>query len=294
MKIVENIAENNQNTPILIAGQTASGKSNLAFQIAEKLDGTIINADAIQVFSNWRILTARPSVEDEAIIKHKLYGHVDGNADYSVGTWIKQIKKILSDTSKPIIVGGTGLYFSALSEGLVDIPDIPKTIRLEATSRISENGLESLIKEIDKETAGKIDLNNPRRVQRAWEVLISAGRGLNSWHNEKSKPILNLNQCKTILVDGEVSSINKRIIKRFDQMMEQGLIQEGENNLENWNESFPSSKAIGAQELIAHLKNKITIDELKEQILIATRQYAKRQRTWFRSKMKTWEKYIIN
>ena len=294
MKIVENIAENNKNTPILIAGQTASGKSDLAFQIAEKLDGTIINADAIQVFSNWRILTARPSVEDEAIIKHKLYGHVDGNADYSVGTWIKQIKKILSDTSKPIIVGGTGLYFSALSEGLVDIPDIPKTIRLEATSRISENGLESLIKEIDKETAGKIDLNNPRRVQRAWEVLISTGRGLNSWHNEKSKPILNLNQCKTILVDGEVSSINKRIIKRFDQMMEQGLIQEGENNLENWNESFPSSKAIGAQELIAHLKNKITIDELKEQILIATRQYAKRQRTWFRSKMKTWEKYIIN
>ena len=93
MKIVENIAENNKNTPILIAGQTASGKSDLAFQIAEKLDGTIINADAIQVFSNWRILTARPSVEDEAIIKHKLYGHVDGNADYSVGTWIKQIKK---------------------------------------------------------------------------------------------------------------------------------------------------------------------------------------------------------
>ena len=294
MKIVENIAENNKNTPILIAGQTASGKSDLAFQIAEKLDGTIINADAIQVFSNWRILTARPSAEDEAKIKHKLYGHVDGDSDYSVGTWLKQIKKILSDTSRPIIVGGTGLYFSALSEGLVDIPEIPKKIRLEADSRISKNGLESLIKEIDKETARKIDLNNPRRVQRAWEVLISTGRGLNSWHNEKSKPILNLNQCKTILVDGDISSFNKRITKRFDQMMEQGLIREGENNLENWNETFPSSKAIGARELIAHLQNKITVDEFKEQILIATRQYAKRQRTWFRSKMKTWEKYIIN
>ena len=294
MKIVENIAENNKNTPILIAGQTASGKSDLAFQIAEKLDGTIINADAIQVFSNWRILTARPSAEDEAKIKHKLYGHVDGDSDYSVGTWLKQIKKILSDTSKPIIVGGTGLYFSALIEGLVDIPEIPKKIRLEADSRISKNGLESLIKEIDKETARKIDLNNPRRVQRAWEVLISTGRGLNSWHNEKSKPILNLNQCKTILVDGDISSFNKRITKRFDQMMEQGLIREGENNLENWNETFPSSKAIGARELIAHLQNKITVDEFKEQILIATRQYAKRQRTWFRSKMKTWEKYIIN
>ena len=294
MKIVENIAENNKNTPILIAGQTASGKSDLAFQIAKKLDGTIINADAIQVFSNWRILTARPSAEDEAKIKHKLYGHVNGDSDYSVGIWLKQIKKILSDTSKPIIVGGTGLYFSALSEGLVDIPEIPKKIRLEADSRISKNGLESLIKEIDKETARKIDLNNPRRVQRAWEVLISTGRGLSSWHNEKSKPVLNLNQCKTILVDGEVSSFNKRITKRFDQMMEQGLIREGENNLENWNETFPSSKAIGARELIAHLQNKITVDEFKEQILIATRQYAKRQRTWFRSKMKTWEKYIIN
>ena len=294
MNIVENIAENNKNTPILIAGQTASGKSDLAFQIAEKLDGTIINADAIQVFSNWRILTARPSAEDEAKIKHKLYGHVDGDLDYSVGTWLKQIKKILSDTSRPIIVGGTGLYFSALIEGLVDIPEIPKKIRLEADSRISKNGLESLIKEIDKETARKIDLNNPRRVQRAWEVLISTGRGLNSWHNEKSKPILNLNQCKTILVDGDISSFNKRITKRFDQMMEQGLIREGENNLENWNETFPSSKAIGARELIAHLQNKITVDEFKEQILIATRQYAKRQRTWFRSKMRTWEKYIIN
>jgi len=294
MDIFKKLAEINQNTPILIAGQTASGKSSLALKLAEKRGGTIINADAIQVFKNWRILTARPSAADETSIKHKLYGHVDGRTDYSVGTWIKQIKNILSDTSKPIIVGGTGLYFSALSEGLVDIPEIPRVIRLEANSRISENGLESLAKEIDKETARNIDLNNPRRVQRAWEVLMSTGRGLNSWHNEKPKPILNLKQCKAILIDGEVSSINARITKRFDQMMEQGLIQEGESNLENWNESFPSSKAIGARELIAHLRNKITVDELKEQILIATRQYAKRQRTWFRSKMKTWEKYIIN
>ena len=294
MDIFKKLAEINQNTPILIAGQTASGKSRLAFQLAEKRGGTIINADAIQVFKNWRILTARPSAADETSIKHKLYGHVDGRTDYSVGTWIKQIKNILSDTSKPIIVGGTGLYFSALSEGLVDIPEIPKVIRLEANSRISENGLESLAKEIDKETARNIDLNNPRRVQRAWEVLMSTERGLNSWHNEKPKPIINLKQCKAILIDGEVSSINARITKRFDQMMEQGLIQEGESNLENWNESFPSSKAIGARELIAHLRNKITVDELKEQILIGNRQYAKRQRTWFRSKMKTWEKYIIN
>ena len=131
------------------------------------------------------------------------------------------------------------------------------------------------------------------RVQRAWEVLKSTGRGLNSWHSETPKPILDLNMCKAILVDGEVSLINKRINKRFDQMMEKGLTEEAERNLANWNKFHPSSKAIGAQELIAFLNNHISKDQLREQIIIATRQYAKRQRTWFRNKMKNWQKYII-
>ena len=288
------LEEINPNTPILIAGQTASGKSHLALQVAVQHGGTIINADASQVYNNWRILTARPSIEDEAKINHKLYGHIDGATEYSVGTWIKEIRETLLSNSRPIIVGGTGLYFSALTSGLVDIPEIPETIRQEATSKIAKNGFESLVREIDEETAEKIDKNNPMRVQRAWEVLMSTGRGLNSWHRETPEPTLDLNKCKAILIDGEVSLINDRINKRFDQMIEQGLIQEAKNNLVTWNKMNPSSKAIGAQELIDYLNNKISIDELREQILIATRQYAKRQRTWFRSKMKSWEKYIIN
>ena len=287
------LEEINPNTPILIAGQTASGKSHLALQIAAKHGGTIINADAIQVYNNWRILTARPSIADEAKINHKLYGHIDQLTEYSVGTWIKEIRETLLSNSRPIIVGGTGLYFSALTNGLVDIPEIPETIRLEATSKITKNGFESLVREIDEETAEKIDKNNPMRVQRAWEVLRSTGRGLNSWHRETPEPTLDINKCKAILIDGEVSLINDRINKRFDQMIEQGLIQEAKNNLVTWNKMNPSSKAIGAQELIDYLNNKISIDELREQILIATRQYAKRQRTWFRSKMKSWERYII-
>ena len=270
------LEEINPNTPILIAGQTASGKSHLALQVAAKHGGTIINADASQVYNNWRILTARPSIEDEAKINHKLYGHIDGATEYSVGNWIKEIRETLLSNSRPIIVGGTGLYFSALTSGLVDIPEIPETIRQEATSKITKNGFESLVREIDEETAKKIDKNNPMRVQRAWEVLRSTGRGLNSWHRETPEPTLDINKCKAILIDGEVSLINDRINKRFDQMIEQGLIQEAKNNLITWNKMNPSSKAIGAQELIDYLNNKISIDELREQILVATRQYAKR------------------
>ena len=293
MPRLKKVDEIDSNTPVLIAGQTASGKSHLALEIAKKYGGIIINADAIQIYKNWKILTARPSSMDEAKIKHKLYGHIDGATDYSVGTWIQEIKEILAANSRPIIVGGTGLYFSALTNGLVDIPEISDSIRQEANNRIEKNGFESLVKEIDPETSQKIDMNNPVRVQRAWEVLRSTGRGLNSWHNETPKPTLDLRMCKAILVHGEVSIINKRITKRFDQMMEKGLIQEAESNLANWNKLHPSSKAIGAQELIAFLNNHISKDQLREQIIIATRQYAKRQRTWFRSKMKNWEKYII-
>ena len=293
MSVPKHLDDINKNTPILISGQTASGKSHLAIRIAEEKGGTIINADAIQVYNNWRILTARPSIADEAKINHKLYGHIDRAAKYSVGTWIKEIKEILSSNSRPIIVGGTGLYFSALTNGLVDIPEISDSIRQEANNRIKENGFKSLVEEIDQETSQKIDINNSVRVQRAWEVLRSTGRGLNSWHSDTPKPTLDLNMCKAILVDGEVSLINKRINKRFDQMMGEGLIQEAESNLANWSKFHPSSKAIGAQELIAFLSNNISKDQLREKIIIATRQYAKRQRTWFRSKMKNWERYII-
>ena len=276
--------------PILIAGQTASGKSQLALQIAEKGDRVIVNADAIQVYENWRILTARPSIADEALTTHMLYGHIPAQIEYSVGHWLKDIKKILHIYLNPIIVGGTGLYFSSLTNGLIDIPDIPAQIRIEAKNRVHSEGLESLIEEIDAETSKIIDKNNPMRVQRAWEVMKATGRGLVSWHRETPKPLLEVKNCETILVDCDASFINNRINSRFDQMLEDGLLEEASSNFSTWDEKNPSSKAIGAKELMAFLNDDISMEQLKEEVVVATRQYAKRQRTWFRSKMKSWKK----
>ena len=276
--------------PILIAGQTASGKSQLALQIAEKRDSVIINADAIQVFENWRILTARPSTAEESKAKHELYGRIPAEVESSVGHWLGEVKKILSGGSRPIIVGGTGLYFSALTKGLVDIPDIPAEIKVEANNRIQSDAFESLIEEIEPETIKKIDKNNPMRVQRAWEVMKATGRGMVSWHNETPKPLLEVKNCETILVDCDASFINNRINSRFDQMLDDGLLEEASSNFSTWDEKNPSSKAIGAKELMAFLNDDISMEQLKEKVLIATRQYAKRQRTWFRSKMKSWKK----
>tara|TARA_B100000683_G_scaffold172491_2_gene166247 strand:- start:361 stop:1239 length:879 start_codon:yes stop_codon:yes gene_type:complete len=277
-------------TPILIAGQTASGKSQLALKIAEKTNRVIVNADAIQVYKNWRILTARPSIADEARANHMLYGHIAAQLEYSVGHWLKDVQKILNVYANPIIVGGTGLYFFSLTNGLIDIPDIPAQIRLEAKKRIQSDGFESLIEEIDPKTLKKIDKNNPMRVQRAWEVMKATGRGLVSWHNKTPKPILELKNCETILVDGNASFINNRINSRFDQMLENGLLEEASKNFSTWNEKDPSSKAIGAKELMAFLNEDISMEQLKEKVVVATKQYAKRQRTWFRSKMKSWKK----
>ncbi|MAI17673.1 MAG: tRNA (adenosine(37)-N6)-dimethylallyltransferase MiaA [Rhodobacteraceae bacterium TMED111] len=277
-------------TPILISGQTASGKSQLALQIAEKKDCVIVNADAIQVFKNWRILTARPSISDEAVATHMLYGHIAAQIEYSVGHWLRDVQKILSIYPNPIIVGGTGLYFSSLTNGLIDIPDIPAQIRLEAKNRIQSEGFENLIAEIDPETSKKIDKNNPMRIQRAWEVMKATGRGLASWHRETPKPILELKNCKKILVDGDASIVNNRISSRFDQMLDNGLLEEASKNFSTWDEKNPSSKAIGAKELMAFLNDDISMEQLKEEVIVATRKYAKRQRTWFRSKMKSWIK----
>ena len=275
--------------PILIAGQTASGKSQLALQVAEKTDRVIVNADAIQVFENWRILTARPSITDETLANHMLYGHLAAQTEYSVGRWLQDVQKILAIYPNPIIVGGTGLYFSALTNGLVNIPQIPEKIRTEANKRVKIEGFKSLINEIDPETIKLIDKNNPMRVQRAWEVMKATGRGLVSWHNQTPEPTLSLKNCEAILVDFDAPSLHKRIKNRFDQMLDNGLMDEALKNFSTWDEKNPSSKAIGAKELMAFLNDDISMEQLKEEVVIATRQYAKRQRTWFRSKMKSWK-----
>ncbi|MBT8460520.1 MAG: tRNA (adenosine(37)-N6)-dimethylallyltransferase MiaA, partial [Boseongicola sp.] len=156
--------------PVLIAGPTASGKSYLATEIASRFEGVVINADALQVYSDWRILTARPGKEDEARVPHELYGHVPGTQSYSVGDWLRDVVPMLNG-APPVIVGGTGLNFTALTEGLADIPETPNKIRLKANEKLESEGLSALVSEIDERTRGRIDIANPRRVQRAWEVL---------------------------------------------------------------------------------------------------------------------------
>lgn len=277
--------------PVLIAGPTASGKSALALQIAQQHGGVIINADAIQVFNNWRVLTARPPEEDEAAAPHLLYGHIPHDADYSVGHWLREVAPLLNDSLRPIIVGGTGLYFTALTQGLAEIPATPPALREEANDRVAKEGFEALLAELDPKTAARIDCQNPMRVQRAWEVLSATGTPLADWQDNTPPPLLPLSDTLPILFDVPKEWLNERIARRFDLMIEQGALQEAKANLVTYDPTHLSAKAIGAPELIAHLRGEIDLETACEQATIATRQFAKRQRTWFRSKMKTWYHY---
>ena len=273
--------------PVLLAGPTASGKSALAFEIAAQLGGPIVNADALQVFANWRILTARPSKGDEIRHPHALYGHIARDQTYSVGEWLRDVRAYL-DGPPPVIVGGTGLYFTALTEGLADIPLTADEIRREATARIEQEGLAVMLSELDAKTADRIDPQNPMRIQRAWEVLKSTGRGLADWQEDTGPPALTLSKCQPLVMDAPKEWLTPRIEARFDQMVVAGALDEARQNAAGWHAGPPSAKAIGAAELIAHVNGEMTLEDAKSAALISTRQYAKRQRSWFRARMKDW------
>lgn len=274
--------------PVLIAGPTASGKSALALEIAKTQGGVIINADAIQVFDNWRVLTARPSADDEAAAPHLLYGHIPHDAEYSVGHWLREVAPLLTNGPRPIIVGGTGLYFTALAQGLADIPATPLNLREHANARVAAEGFQALLAELDAETTARIDTQNPMRVQRAWEVLTATGRALANWQDNTPPPLLPLSHTCPIVFDVPKDWLNARITRRFDLMLELGALEEAQANLATFDSTHLSAKAIGAPELMAHLRGEMDLDTAREQATIATRQFAKRQRTWFRSKMKSW------
>lgn len=274
--------------PVLIAGPTASGKSALALEIAARQGGVIVNADAIQVFSDWRVLTARPSRAEEAQAPHRLYGHVPGTEPYSVGQWLRDLEPILTGPERPIIVGGTGLYFTALTEGLAEIPATPDDIRAEAMARLDAGELAQMIAELDAETRARIDLANPMRVQRAWEVLKATGRGIAAWQKETPPPRLPLSQAQPILFDAPKEWLTPRIEIRFRKMVSGGALDEARANLPGWSPDLPSAKAIGAAELMAHLRGEITLDDAIDRATVLTRQFAKRQRSWFRARMGDW------
>lgn len=275
-----------RDAPVLIAGPTASGKSALAMELAARDGRVVVNADALQVYGNWRVLTARPSLADEAALPHALYGHIGRDQPYSVGHWLREVQGVLD---RPVvIVGGTGLYFSALTEGLAEIPPVPATVRALADARMAAEGRAALLAELDAATQARIDRANPARVQRAWEVWAATGRGLAAWQDSTGPAALPLTACEALVLRPSVDWLNDRIARRFHAMMAMGALDEVQAALDGWQPLRPSARAIGAPELVAYLRGQSSLDAAIEAAIIASRQYAKRQRTWFRSRMGAW------
>ncbi|MES2967344.1 MAG: tRNA (adenosine(37)-N6)-dimethylallyltransferase MiaA [Pseudomonadota bacterium] len=272
--------------PVLIAGPTASGKSGLAMELAARDGRVVVNADALQVYGCWRVLTARPSGVDEAAVPHALYGHIGRDQPYSVGHWLREVARFLD---RPVvIVGGTGLYFSALTTGLAEIPPTPDEVRATADARRLGEGIGGMLAELDADTAARIDRQNPARVQRAWEVLQATGRGLAVWQAETAAPLMPLDRAEALVIRPQVDWLNARIDTRFDAMMGLGALDEVQAELPFWQPDRPSARAIGAPELVAHLRGQMSLDDSIAEAKLSSRQYAKRQRTWFRSRMAGW------
>lgn len=274
---------------ICISGCTASGKSSFALELSKYFKNPIIiNTDALQVYNCWKILTDRPSVKKPY---HTLYGHVSCASNYSVGDWVKDVSKIFGLNSRKsqtfIFVGGTGLYFNALLNGLSQIPQIPKEIREFANAQDLTFFLEYLEKN-DPDVLEKIDIKNQRRVQRAWEVLKATNKSILYWQSNNASPLVS-SDATLLLVEIERESLAKRISARVDFMLESGAIKEVEKVYKTcWDINLPFSKAIGAQDIISYLNNGISLDKLTQNIGLKTRQFAKRQRTWQRNYMKNW------
>jgi len=292
MQAEELILSLNEARPILIAGATASGKSALAIKIAKKLGGVIINADAMQVYEGWKILTARPTKQDQRNVSHLLYGHVDNKEAYSVGDWLRQVTPLLDGNHRPIIVGGTGLYFRALTEGLANIPKIPEKYKKKSSELIQNGKMLDMVADFDEATRSKIDLQNPVRVARAWEVLQATGKSIVSWQADTPPPILNINKCDAILMHSSTHWLNERIKIRFEAMLDNGVLEEITKNSQSWDPQLQSSQAIGATQLIEYNLGRISIEKATELAVIASRQYAKRQKTWFRKRMENWRTVI--
>lgn len=282
--------------PVLIAGPTASGKSALALAIASAQGRVVINADALQVHDAWSVLTARPHPHDLARAPHHLYGHVPRGAAYSVGHWLREVAPLLARYPDAVIVGGTGLYLSALTEGLATIPPTPPEIRARADALLREGGPQALLAGLDASTAARIDRQNPARLQRAWEVLQATGRGLADWQAQTGPPLLPLAQATAIALMPARDWLDARISARFAAMLRDGALDEARDALPHWpaDADQPSAplwcRAIGAPELIAHLRGQISLAKAEGDATLATRQYAKRQRSWLRSRMKAWQR----
>lgn len=287
--------------PILIAGPTASGKSALAVSVAMRLGGWVINADSMQVYSGWHLLTARPDPADEALADHRLYGTVDPGFRYSAGQWLRDITTVLAEAKEagavPVIVGGTGLYFTALTQGLSPVPAIPEAIRDAAEARLAARGADAFRRDllVFDPSAASLDIENPRRMIRAWEVMEATGRSITDWARETALPLLSLDQAMPLVIDAERDSLNARIEGRFDRMIGDGVMDEvAAMAARDLNPALPAMKAVGAPPLMACLHGDLTLEQAVTQAKTDTRRYAKRQRTWLRNRMADWHRIPMN
>lgn len=279
--------------PVLIAGPTASGKSALAMALARAQGRTVVNADALQVYGRWQLLTARPDPADMAAVPHALYGHVGRDAAWSVGHWLRAMAGLLAAGRPLVVVGGTGLYFTALTEGLAAIPPVPAEVRAAAMARLAQAGLPALLADLDPATRGRIDRANPARVLRAWEVLAATGRGLADWQARTGPPLLALSDAQPLVLELPPAVLAGRIAARFDAMMAAGALQEVARELPHWDPAQPSARAIGAAELVAHLRGERPLEAAVSAAKSATRRYAKRQRSWMRNRLGHWPRIVV-
>ncbi len=290
-----------QSKIILIYGPTASGKSKFAIKLAKRINGEIINADSMQVYKELKILSARPLLKDRQKIKHHLYGFQSAKKNFSTGEWLKLAKKKIFDCRKrkkiPILVGGTGLYFKALIEGLVNIPDIPIKFRKKIRALHNKKGAKNFFLELLKKdplSKNYLNFSDTQRVIRAYEVKLYTKKSLYEWF-KNTKSNFESKDFFKIYIDFPRNELLERIIFRAKEMVKKGAIQEVKRFTKlKISNNRSASKAIGVGEIKEYLKKKIEINEVIEKISIKTRQYAKRQNTWGRGNMKDWNKMNPN
>ncbi|MGC2812080.1 MAG: tRNA (adenosine(37)-N6)-dimethylallyltransferase MiaA [Bradyrhizobium sp.] len=282
---------------VLIAGPTASGKSALAVELAQAAGGLVINTDSMQVYRDLRIITARPTPEDEARAPHRLYGHVDAAVNFSAGHWVTDAAAMLAEARaqrRPaIFVGGSGLYFKALTRGLSAVPPIAPAVRESVRARLERDGIEALHAELARRDGASAERLKPRdraRIARALEVVEATGRSLTDWHRDGLPPLLPPGQFRALFLTPEREALYARIDARFDAMLAAGARDEvAALAARQLDPLLPAMKAHGVPALIRHLRGEITLDAAAAIGRADTRHYAKRQFTWFRHQLPEFE-----